>query len=84
MPSQSGRATPPELTHGATAGIEDVDVKTAQAILGHSESRLTLDVYAHAVTAMGEAAAAAIGARFFGSTPRMDVRWSRTRAGTGQ
>jgi integrase len=49
---------------------EGVDVKTAQTMLGHSESRLTLDLYAQAVTAMGEAAAAAMGARFLGTAPR--------------
>jgi integrase len=52
---------------------EGVDVKTAQAILGHSESRLTLDLYAQSVPAMGEAAAAAMGARFLG-TPTRDER----------
>lgn len=49
---------------------EGVDVKTTQAILGHSEPRLTLDLYAPSVTAMGEAAAAAMGARFLGPTTR--------------
>lgn len=49
---------------------EGVDVKTAQAMLGHSESRLTLDVYAHAVAVMGEVAAAAMGARFLGPASR--------------
>ncbi|MDD9369142.1 MAG: hypothetical protein PV358_03420, partial [Acidimicrobiales bacterium] len=46
------------------------DVKTAQAMLGHSEARLTLDVYAQSVAAMGEAAAAAMGARFLNPVPR--------------
>ena len=50
---------------------EGVDVKTAQALLGHSESRLTLDIYAQAVTELGEAAAAAMGARFL---PARDER----------
>jgi integrase len=49
---------------------EGVDVKTAQAMLGHSEARLTPDVYAQAVAAMGEAAAAAMGARFLGPATR--------------
>ena len=48
-----------------------VDVKTAQSLLGHSESRLTLDVYAQAVAELGEAAAAAMGARFL---PARDER----------
>jgi hypothetical protein len=33
-------------------------------MLGHSESRLTLDVYAQAVAKLGAAAAEAMGARF--------------------
>ena len=49
----------------ATALVADgVDVKTAQTMLGHSESRLTLDVYAQAVAKLGKAAAEAMGARF--------------------
>jgi integrase len=47
-----------------------VDVKTAQGLLGHSDSRLTLDHYAQVVTELGEAAAAAMGARFMRATPR--------------
>jgi hypothetical protein len=43
---------------------EGVDVKTAQTMPGHSEARLTLDVYAQAVAKLGEAAAEAMGARF--------------------
>jgi integrase len=42
-----------------------VDVKTAQGLLGHSDSRLTLDHYAQVVNELSEAAAAAMGARFF-------------------
>lgn len=62
---------------------EGVDVKTAQAMLGHSESRLTLDVYAQAVAVMGEAAAAAMGARFLGPASRDGVgfrRWGQVSA----
>ena len=40
------------------------DVKTAQGLLGHSDSRLTLDHYAQVVTEQGEAAAKAMGRRF--------------------
>ena len=43
-----------------------VDVKTAQVWLGHSESRLTLELYAQAVTELSVAAARAMGARFLG------------------
>lgn len=49
---------------------EGVDVKTAQAMLGHSEARLTLDVYAQAVTKLGEAAAEAMGVRYLVEPPR--------------
>jgi len=49
---------------------EGVDVKTAQTMLGHSEARLTLDVYAQAVPKLGEAAAEAMGARFLAPAPR--------------
>jgi integrase len=41
-----------------------VDIKTAQTWLGHSEARLTLDLYAQAVTELGEAAARRMGAKF--------------------
>ena len=47
-----------------------VDVKTAQGLLGHSDSRLTLDHYAQLVTELSEAAAAAMGARYLGAAPR--------------
>jgi hypothetical protein len=50
-----------------------VDVKTAQGLLGHSDSRLTLDHYAQVVTELSEAAAAAMGARF-GQAPARDER----------
>jgi integrase len=49
---------------------EGVDVKTAQTMLGHSEARLTLDVYAQAVTKLGEAAAEAMGVRYLAEPPR--------------
>ena len=47
-----------------------MDVKTAQGLLGHSDSRLTLDHYAQVVTELSEAAAAAMGARFMRAIPR--------------
>lgn len=43
--------------------VEGVDVKTAQARLGHSDPRLTLSVYAQAVTAADRDAADRIGER---------------------
>lgn len=43
-------------------------MKTAQTRLGHSEAKLTLDVYAQAVATQGETAAEATCARFPGSS----------------
>jgi integrase len=57
-----------------------VDVKTAQGLLGHSDSRLTLDHYAQVVTELSEAAAAAMGARFL-QAPARDGR--AMEAGSG-
>jgi hypothetical protein len=39
-------------------------------ILGHSDSRLTLELYAQVVTAQGKAAAKSMGARFLTAIPR--------------
>lgn len=44
-----------------------VDVKTAQDRLGHSDSRLTLDLYAQVTTEADRAAAKVMGERFFPS-----------------
>jgi integrase len=52
--------------------LAGVDLKTAQARLGHSAPRLTLGVYARATTDADEAAAEALGAAFFG--PSRDGR----------
>jgi integrase len=52
----------------ATALVaEGVDVKTAQARLGHSNPRLTLAIYAQSTEAADKAAADAMGARFLGA-----------------
>ena len=59
-----------------------VDVKTAQGLLGHSDSRLTLDHYAQAVTELGEAAAEAMGERFMNIAPRAG-RAMDSRSGDG-
>jgi integrase len=48
---------------------EGIDVKTA-TMLGHSEARMTLDVYAQAVAKLSEAAAEAMGARYLAASPR--------------
>jgi integrase len=57
-----------------------VDVKTAQAVLGHSDARLTLDHYAQVVTEQQRAAADAMGATFFYGSPRENAGRSRPRA----
>jgi integrase len=44
--------------------LAGVDLKTAQARLGHSDPRLTIGVYAQATTDADEAAAEALGERF--------------------
>ncbi len=46
-----------------------VDIKTAQARLGHSDPRLTLTIYARAVPEADRAAAELLGARFFMPSP---------------
>lgn len=47
-----------------------VDVKTAQSVLGHTDARVTLDLYAQVVTEQQQAAADATGARFLEPTSR--------------
>lgn len=63
-----------DLRRARVTGLlaEGVDVKTAHTLLGHSEARLTLDVYVQAVTELGQAAADAMGPRFL--TPPRDGR----------
>jgi integrase len=52
----------------ATALVADgIDLKTAQARLGHANPRLTLALYAQATEAGDRAAAVALGDRFLGS-----------------
>jgi hypothetical protein len=48
-------------------------VKTAQGLLGHSDSRLTLDHYAQVVSELGALAAEPMGERFM-KTPARDSR----------
>lgn len=54
------------LRHTNATGLvaDGVDVKTAQTRLGHSDPRLTLAIYAQAVTDADCAAADKLGARF--------------------
>jgi integrase len=47
-----------------------VDVKTAQSVLGHTDARVTLELYAQVVTEQQRAAADAMGAKFLGESPR--------------
>jgi len=62
----------------ATALVaEGVDPKTAQARLGHSSSRLTLDLYARVTAQADQEAAEKVGERFRPRTKRGPIR-SRT------
>jgi integrase len=60
-----------------------IDVKTAQGLLGHSDSRLTLDHYAQVVTELGEAAADAMGRRFLNGTAREERAMDADSEGSG-
>ncbi len=55
-------------TNATVMVAEGVDVKTAQARLGHSDPRLTLAIYAQATTEGDRSAANKLGARLMGST----------------
>lgn len=56
-----------DLRRASATGLvaAGVDVKTAQAVLGHADSRVTLDLYAQVVTEQHKAAVKATAARFF-------------------
>lgn len=47
-----------------------IDVKTAQSVLGHTDARVTLDLYAQVVTERQQAAADAMAARILYPAPR--------------
>jgi len=47
-----------------------VDVKTAQGRLGHSDSRITLELYAQVTTEADRAAAEVVGERFLPTVAR--------------
>jgi hypothetical protein len=64
--------------------LEGVDIKTAQARLGHTDPRLTLAIYAQATTEADRAAADLLGERFLPRGKRdtgrgltADARWTR-------
>lgn len=63
-----------DLRHANATGLvaDGVDVKTAQTRLGHSDPRLTLAIYAQAVTEADRAAADKLAKRFM--VPREDAR----------
>ncbi|GAC1378604.1 MAG: hypothetical protein NVSMB4_08270 [Acidimicrobiales bacterium] len=63
-------------TNATALVAEGVDIKTAQTRLGHSDVRLTLDVYAQAVSSADRSAADVVGARF--APPANDRRRRRT------
>ncbi len=74
-----------DLRHANATGLvaDGVDVKTAQTRLGHSDPRLTLAIYAQAVTEADRAAADKLGARFMRPCG-MDVGFSPAPANTPQ
>ncbi|HET8620118.1 MAG TPA: tyrosine-type recombinase/integrase [Acidimicrobiales bacterium] len=63
-----------DLRRASATGLvaAGVDVKTAQSLLGHTDARVTLDLYAQVVTGQQQAAADAMAARFLDPTPRDD------------
>lgn len=68
----------------ATAMVLDgVDVKTAQARLGHADPRLTLGVYAQATDEGDRLAAERLGGRFLSSPVKLGPRDGRAMAGGG-
>jgi len=60
-----------------------VDVKTAQALLGHADPRLTIGLYAQVVPELGAAAAEAMGARFL-EPPRDGRAMEAAESGEGE
>lgn len=79
-----------DLRRASATGLvaSGVDIKTAQSVLGHTDARVTLDLYAQAVTEQQRAAADAMGARFLDPAPRggrgvdADAAGEPNRAGT--
>jgi integrase len=63
-----------DLRRASATGLvaAGVDVKTAQSVLGHTDARVTLDLYAQVVTEQQQAAADAMAARFLDPSPRDD------------
>jgi integrase len=61
-----------DLRRASATGLvaAGVDVKTAQSVLGHTDARVTLDLYAQVVTTQQQAAADAMAARFLDPAPR--------------
>jgi integrase len=61
-----------DLRRASATGLvaAGVDVKTAQAVLGHTDARVTLELYAQVVTEQQRKAADAMGAKFLGGSPR--------------
>jgi len=68
----------PRRTNATAMVAEGVDVKTAQARLGHSDPRLTLAIYAQATTEGDQSAASKLGARLMGSSRDEDSAESST------
>jgi len=55
-------------TNATAMVLDGVDVKTAQARLGHSDPRLTLAIYAQATGEGDRSAAEKLGARLMGTS----------------
>jgi hypothetical protein len=73
LPEGGHRASARSNRANATALVaEGVDLKTAQARLGHSNPRLTLGLYAQATEAADRAAADRLGVWFLGDDDQAD------------
>jgi integrase len=68
-------------TNATAMVLDGVDVKTAQARLGHADPRLTLAIYAQATSEGDKSAAEKLGARLMTSgTDREGRRGSRSNS----
>jgi len=72
-----------DLRRASATGLvaSGVDVRTAQAVLGHADSRVTLELYAQVVTEQHKAAVDATAARFLDPAPRGGRGMDSTSAG---
>jgi integrase len=61
-----------DLRRASATGLvaAGIDVKTAQSVLGHTDARVKLDLYAQVVAEQQQAAADAMASHFLDPTPR--------------